>query len=248
LRAKAANINHQRQYINLLKQRKIIRFLSKRLGRVMSKYCLTFIQDKAAVRARRLNNNKTFMQLIQSIQNRIYEFRGQRVMLDFDLAQLYEVATKALNQAVKRNIKRFPEDFMFRLSLSEWQQLRSQNVTASKSAISFRSQFVTASQNKRNSSVTPFAFTEQGVAMLSGILNSDMAINMNIAILRAFVEVRRIVLRQTIFKEQFREIKEKLGDHDEQLNQIYEAMENLLDQTAADRKWEERERIGFKKK
>ncbi len=96
---------------------------------------------------------------MQSIQNRIYQIRGERVMLDFDLAQLYEVETKALNQAVKRNIKRFPTDFMFRLTEAEWQSIRSQSVTASESNVSLRSQSVTASQNKRNTSVTPYAFT-----------------------------------------------------------------------------------------
>ena len=186
------------------------------------------------------------MQILQSIQNRIYEIRGLRVMLDFDLAQLYEVETKALNQAVKRNLKRFPDDFMFRLSLVEWQAIRSQSVTASESTLSLRSQNVTASQGKRNTSVTPYAFTEQGVAMLSGILNSDRAINMNIAIMRAFVEVRKTLLMQTDVKEQLRQIKERLGEHDTQLNQIYEALENLLDEKAIQRKWEDRERIGFK--
>ncbi|WP_018615242.1 ORF6N domain-containing protein [Segetibacter koreensis] len=187
------------------------------------------------------------MQIIKSIQNRIYEIRGERVMLDFDLAQLYEVETKALNQAVKRNIKRFPEDFMFRLTLAEWQAIRSQTVTASKSANSMRSQIVTASQSKRNTNVTPYAFTEQGVAMLSGILNSDKAISMNIAIMRAFVEVRKVLLQQNDLKEQFKNIIERLGEHDVQLNQIYDAMENLLDEKAAQRKWDERDRIGFRK-
>jgi phage regulator Rha-like protein len=187
------------------------------------------------------------MQIIQSIQNRIYEIRGERVMLDFDLAALYEVPTKVLNQAVKRNIKRFPNDFMFRLTTDEWNSIRSQSVTASKSTISLRSQSVTASQGKRNTGVTPYAFTEQGVAMLSGILSSDKAINMNIAIMRAFVEVRKVLLKQNDLKEQLNEIKERLGEHDTQLNQIYDAMENLLDEKAAQRKWDERERIGFKK-
>ena len=141
------------------------------------------------------------MHIIQSIQNRIYELRGERVMLDFDLAALYEVPTKVLNQAVKRNIKRFPLDFMFRLTLAEWQSIRSQIVTASEDSISLRSQIVTASQNKRNTSITPYAFTEQGVAMLSGVLNSDRAISMNIAIMRAFVEVRKILLQQSDLKE-----------------------------------------------
>ena len=93
----------------------------------------------------------------------------------------------------------------------------------------------------------PYAFTEQGVAMLSGILNSDKAININIAIMWAFVEVRKNVLKQNDLKEQLQEIKERLGEHDAQLNQIYDAMENLLDEKASQRKWEARERIGFKK-
>lgn len=168
-------------------------------------------------------------------------------MLDFDLAALYEVPTKALNQAVKRNVKRFPKDFMFRLAPAEWQNIRSQAVTASENNNSIGSQNVTASQSKRNTGVTPYAFTEQGVAMLSGILNSDKAINMNIAIMRAFVEVRKVLLRQSDLKEQLKEIREQLGVHDAQLNQIYDAMENLLDEKAAQRKWEDRERIGFKK-
>lgn len=93
----------------------------------------------------------------------------------------------------------------------------------------------------------PYTFTEQGVAMLCGILNSDRAIQMNIAIMRAFVEIRRNLLQQTDLKEQLKEIRERIGEHDVQLNQIYDAMENLLDENAAQRKWEERERIGLKK-
>lgn len=173
------------------------------------------------------------MQIIQSIQNRIYEVRGVRVMLDFDLSALYEVQTKALNQAVKRNTRRFPEDFMFRLTQLEWQNIRSQSVTAS--------------QNKRNTGITPYAFTEQGVAMLSGILHSDIAINMNIAIMRAFVIVRNILLKGTDWQGELNQVKERLEEHDTQLNKIYDAMENLLDEKAAKRKWENRERIGFNK-
>jgi hypothetical protein len=187
------------------------------------------------------------MEIIKSIQNRIYDIRGERVMLDFDLAELYGVLTKVLNQAVKRNIKRFPQDFMFRLSAAEWIGVRSQTVTASQSGISMRSPTVTASQSKRNSTITPFAFTEQGVAMLSGILNSDKAIKMNIAIMRAFIEIKRLALQQMDLRTQLQEIKERLGEHDIQLNQIYDAMENLLDEKAEQRKWDNRERIGFKK-
>jgi len=187
------------------------------------------------------------MDIIQSIQSRIHEIRGQRVMLDFDLAQLYETETKALNQAVKRNLKRFPEDFMFRLTPSEWQVVRSQNVTALPAGKTMPSQIVTASQSKRNTLTTPYAFTEQGVAMLSGILNSDKAIQMNIAIMRAFVAVRRVLLSQSDIKDKLKDIKNQLGEHDVQLNQIYDAMENLLDEKHAQKKWEDRERIGFKK-
>ncbi len=95
--------------------------------------------------------------------------------------------------------------------------------------------------------MSPYAFTEQGVAMLSGILNSDKAISMNIAIMRAFVEIRRIILKENNLAEQIKQIKNHLGEHDAQLNQIYDAMENLLDEKANQRKWNERQRIGFRK-
>ncbi len=189
------------------------------------------------------------MQIIQSIQNRIYEIRGERVMLDFDLAALYEVETRVFNQAVKRNIKRFPGDFMFRLAAEEWKSLKEQFVTdytqMIDNQIGQRSQFVTLN-SRISTRYLPYAFTEQGVAMLSGVLNSDKAIQMNIAIMRAFVEVRRILIQQSDLKEQLKELKERVSGHDVQLNQIYDALENLLDEKAAERKWNGRERIGFK--
>ncbi|MGN7783007.1 ORF6N domain-containing protein [Niabella sp. 22666] len=191
------------------------------------------------------------MQVIQSIQNRIYEIRGERVMLDFDLAALYEVETKVFNQAVKRNIKRFPHDFMFQLTQKEWSEIRPQFVAASTQKAdnqhSQRSQIVTLNSAK-STRYLPYPFTEQGVAMLSGILNSDRAIQMNIAIMRAFVEVRKILLQQNDIKEQLKELKDRVSGHDMQLSQIYDALENLLDEKAAERKWENRERIGFKTK
>jgi phage regulator Rha-like protein len=200
------------------------------------------------------------MQIIQSIQNRIYELRGERVMLDKDLAALYEAETKALNLAVKRNIKRFPSDFMLQLTKEEFEALKFQ-IKTSENSDSLRLQNETletgnalTSQNVtlktgrgQHRKFLPYAFTEQGVAMLSGILNSDKAIHMNIAIMRAFVEVRKVLLRQNDLKEQLKEIRERLGEHDAQLNQIYDAMENLLDEKAAQRKWNDRERIGFRK-
>lgn len=187
------------------------------------------------------------MQIIRSIQNRIYEIRGERVMLDSDLAALYEVEIRVLNQAVKRNSKRFPTDFMFQLTKGEFESLRPQ-IEAVENGNSLTSQIVTLKTGRgQHRKFMPYAFTEQGVAMLSGILNSDKAINMNIAIMRAFVEIRKILLKQSDLKEQLKEIKERLGEHDVQLNSIYDAMENLLDEKAAQRKWADRDRIGFKK-
>lgn len=191
------------------------------------------------------------MQIIQSIQNRIHEIRGERVMLDFDLAALYETETRIFNQAVKRNIKRFPKDFMFQLTSLEWTNLKSQIVTSStQNALgqtNITSSPITKLTNWGGTRKLPYVFTEQGVAMLSGILNSDRAIQMNIAIMRVFVEVRKILLQQTDMKEQLKELKERVGGHDVQLNQIYDALENLLNEKAAEKKWEQRERIGFKK-
>ena len=188
--------------------------------------------------------NLPFMQIIQSIQNRIYVLRGERVMLDRDLAALYEIETRVLNQAIKRNIKRFPSDFMFQLTPEEFERIRNQFENVDKT---MSSQIVMTYPNKRPNSALPYAFTEQGVAMLSGVVNSDKAIAMNIAIMRAFVDVRRVLLSQSDLHQKLNEIKDRIGEHDVQLNQIYDAMENLLDEKAAERKWNDRERIGFKK-
>lgn len=190
------------------------------------------------------------MQIIKSIQNRIYNIRGERVLLDFDLAALYEVETRVLNQAVKRNIKRFPDDFMFQLTSIEYQDILSvveiQTFSSNDSHTANPSQIVTGSQKHRSKDFLPYAFTEQGVAMLSGVLSSDKAINMNIAIMRAFVDVRKIVINQGDIKTQLSDIIERVGEHDAQLNHLYEAIENLIDKRAAQTKWENRERIGFK--
>ena len=168
-------------------------------------------------------------------------------MLDRDLAYLYGTETKRLTEAVKRNIKRFPSDFMFQLTKEEFEALRFQFET-SESNNSLRPQIATLKTGRgQHRKYLPYAFTEQGVAMLSGVLNSDKAISMNIAIMRAFVQIKKVLLKQNDLKEQLKEIKDRLGEHDAQLNQIYDAMENLLDEKAAQRKWEDRERIGFKK-
>jgi hypothetical protein len=171
---------------------------------------------------------------LQVIRQKIYEIRGQKVMLDFDLADLYGVETRILNQAVKRNIERFPEDFMFRLTEAEW----------------MRSQIVTASQKKRNLGVTPYAFTEHGVSMLASVLRSEKAVQMSIAIVRAFIALKQYVVRREGLAQQLRVILDRLDEHDVQLNSIYDAIENLLDEKVEEKteetKWKERERIGFR--
>ena len=170
------------------------------------------------------------------IQDLIHEIRGKKVMLDFDLARLYQVETKALNQAVKRNLKRFPPDFMFQLTVDEF--------------LSMRSRFVTAS--KRNTSTPPFAFTEQGVAMLSGLLKSDVAIAANIAIMRAFVQVREYLLAASSVSSELKELRAKVDllasreDEDRgNIDTLYKAIGELATRLE-ERKNEPRPRIGFK--
>ena len=149
------------------------------------------------------------------IQNLIYEIRGQKVMLDFDLAKLYQVETKVLNQAVKRNIKRFPPDFMLQLTAEE--------------VLIMRSQFVTSS--KRKLSAQPFAFTEQGVAMLSGVLKSNIAIEANIAIMRAFVQVRQYLLTAASVSSELKELRVKVDllqlQQDENLGAVNDLSEDV---------------------
>ncbi|MGH2643407.1 MAG: ORF6N domain-containing protein, partial [Chitinophagaceae bacterium] len=162
-----------------------------------------------------------------------------------------------LNQAVKRNIERFPEDFMFQLIKTEYEsiQLQINSINENRS-----SQFVikppanSSSQivmmeipQNRTGKYLPYAFTEQGIAMLSSVLRSQKAIEMNIAIMRVFVEIRRIPILKADLTNQLKELQQRIGEHDVQLSQIYDAIENLLDEKAAQRKWEERDRIGFKK-
>jgi phage regulator Rha-like protein len=140
--------------------------------------------------------------------------------------------TKALNQAVKRNIDRFPSDFMFRLSEDEWEGMRSQ--------------FVTAYQSKRNTAVTPYAFTEHGVTMLASVLKSEKAVKMNIFIVRAFIALRQFALQYKDLADEIGEIKATVADHGDQLSRIYAAIETLMAEKATHKTWEERERIGFR--
>ena len=153
------------------------------------------------------------MNQLELIQSKIYEIRGQRVMLDFDLAQMYGTETKVLKQAVKRNIKRFPTDFMFELNKEEFEFLRSQIVT---------------SNQRGGTRYMPFAFTEQGVAMLSSILNSEVAIEINISIMRAFIAVR-----QKEVKELKQYIEEIFTDQND-INEDTRMQLELINQTLAE--------------
>jgi len=164
------------------------------------------------------------------IGEKIYEIRGQRVMLDFDLAEIYGVETRVFNQAVKRNSDRFPDDFMFRLTKAEWES----------------SQNVMSSGKHRGKTYLPFAFTEHGVTMLASALRSEKAVRVSIAIARAFIALKQLTVKQAP-NAQLQQIWQRLEEHDVQLNSIYDAMENLLDEKAEQKKWENRERIGFKR-
>ena len=189
---------------------------------------------------------------LEIIRNKIYEIRGQKIMFDFDLAELYEVETRILNQSVKRNIARFPKDFMFQLTQKEWEPLRSQIVISSKMNDNNSSQIVMSSKKHRGAKYLPLAFTEHGVTMLAAILKSDKAIAMNIAIVRTFIALRQFALNYKELAAQILELKQTVGNHNDQLNQIYDALENLLDdkvdKTINKKMWEQRERIGFKTK
>jgi hypothetical protein len=151
-------------------------------------------------------------------------------MLDYDLAELYEVETRVLNQAVKRNFSRFPPDFMFQLTETVWENMSSQ--------------FVMTYPIKRPKSSLPYAFTEQGLAMLSGVLNSEKAILVNIAIMRAFVFIRQYALVHKDLTDKIKELEKK---YDQQFNDVYEALKYLLEKDKDDFSQKNRKEIGFKK-
>ena len=166
---------------------------------------------------------------LELIKNSILEIRGKKVMLDMDLAKIYEVETRALKQAVRRNIDRFPQDFMFQLTEIEMQNLVSQNVIP---------------HMKYFGGTAPFVFTEQGVAMLSSILKSKKAIQMNISIMRAFVMIRQWALT-------YQELSDKLSDleklHNQKFNDIDQVLKCLLQKEQTKTQQANRERVGYKK-
>ena len=161
------------------------------------------------------------MNEIVNIQNLIYEIRGIKVMLDSDLAKLYGVETKRLNEAVKRNIARFPKHYMFQLSEDEYSSLRSQ--------------IATSKEGKGGRRYMPYVFSEQGVAMISSVLNSEIAIQMNIRIIDTFVNMRHFALENKELTQRFNELEQyfinycKNNEKDKQ--QIYEAIDLLMDRT-----------------
>jgi hypothetical protein len=149
---------------------------------------------------------------IERIENRILLIRGQKVMLDRDLAELYGVETKVLNQAVMRNYDRFPQDFMFQLTVNEFSNLKSQIVTSSWGGVR----------------KLPFTFTEQGIAMLSSVLRSKQAIRVNIMIMRAFVKIRSFLSTHKELAEQFRRLAGRVDRHDEAIDTIVKTIEKML--------------------
>ena len=161
---------------------------------------------------------------VEVIANKIYLIRGQKVMLDRDLAQLYGVETRVLNQAVRRNIKRFPPDFMFRLTPKEW--------------LSLRSQIVILEGRGKHPKYMPFAFTEHGILMLSSVLNSEKAIQVNIQIMRTFSRLREMAFSYKRLKEKIENLESK---YDKQFRVVFEALRSLLEPPPE----EPKRRIGF---
>lgn len=175
----------------------------------------------------------------ETIENRILLIRGQKVMLDKDLAILYGVSSKRLNEKVKRNIKRFPEDFMFQLNALEAKMVNIQ-------IESLRSQFATLENNEivskrgRHRKYMPYAFTEQGIAMLSSVLNSDRAILVNIAIMRAFVKIRNMITFNKDLAKKLSELEHIIGRHDQDIISLFREINKIVRYEQ-----EPKERIGF---
>lgn len=168
---------------------------------------------------------------LSKIKQMIYEIRDQQVLLDFDLAKLYGTETKRLKEAVRRNIDRFPKDFMFELTKEEYVVLRTQFATLKYSG------------RGRHSKYLPFAFNEQGVAMLSSVLNTPKAIKVNIQIIRAFVFLRKYALSHKELTIQLKELEKK---YDRQFKDVFDALNYLLNEDIKEKEQRDRKRIGFK--
>ena len=165
---------------------------------------------------------------VERIAQKIYFIRGQKVMLSTDLAKLYGISPKVLVQAVKRNAERFPDDFMFPLDSKEVATLKSQIVTSKSYSVYGKRLTNVQREGRGGIRKVPYAFTEQGVAMLSSVLKSPRAVQMNIAIMRAFVRLRQVLMSHDALAQQFRELESRVGDHDEQIRAIFDAIRELL--------------------
>jgi hypothetical protein len=157
----------------------------------------------------------------------VHMLRHEKVLLDSDLAELYGVDTKRLNEAVKRNLDRFPDDFMFQLTEDEMENLRSQFATSRNAGPSLRSQSVTLKPHGGRRTL-PYAFTEQGVAMLSSVLRSPRAVEVNIAIMRTFVQLRRLMDSNALLAEKIESLEAKYADHDQQFQIVFDAIRQLI--------------------
>lgn len=164
---------------------------------------------------------------IETVENAIHLIRGQRVMLDSDLALIYGVSTKQLNQQLKRNANRFPVDFAFQLTAEEFTNLKSQIATSSLQAKrNLRSHFVTSSYGGRR--YRPWVFTEHGAIMLASVLNSDVAVEASVRVVRAFVRLRELVSANAGLASKFAELERRLDVHDEAIAQLFAAIRQLL--------------------
>ncbi len=177
-----------------------------------------------------MKNETVLVNIEHTIQNKIWLIRDKKVMLDYDLSDLYEIPTKRLNEAVKRNLTRFPEDFMFQLTETEHQSLRSQFATSK------------IPQGRGGKRYLPYAFTEQGVAMLSSVLVSERAIAVNIQIMRAFVKLKEMLLSHSELKIKMEELEKK---YDGQFKIVFEAINELIDKETHQEEGPPKEPMGF---
>ena len=162
----------------------------------------------------------------------VHILRHEKVLLDSDLAELYGVPTKVLNQAVQRNLDRFPDDFMFQLTEDEVEILRSQFVTSKNAESNLKCQ-TGSSKSHGGRRTLPYAFTEQGVAMLSSVLRSPRAVEVNIAIMRTFVQLRRLMDSNALLAEKIQSLEAKYAEHDQQFQLVFDAIRQLIAADAA---------------
>ncbi|HUQ93029.1 MAG TPA: ORF6N domain-containing protein [Bryobacteraceae bacterium] len=187
---------------------------------------MTIVKKKA--RKRQLRNQRRLPVLVELVESRISLLRTHKIMIDTDLAELYGVTTKRLNEGVKRNLTRFPGDFMFQLTVEEADVLRSQ--------------IATSKENRGGRRYLPYAFTEQGVAMLSSVLNSERAVQVNIAIMRAFVKLREVMSTHKDLALKIEALERQYLNHDDEIQVIFRAIKKLLEPSPKS----SRRRIGFR--